>query len=114
MRAGDSDNSSARNGQSKRLCSSGDRNSELTRASELGMSPGHRRRDDQLARTLDVVGAMSLGDADSERLQIVRRARIGVAARHRNSTPSEQLGERAHSGAGDPDEMNRALVGAIR
>ena len=37
----------------------------------------------------------------------------GVASRDRDSSPSEQLGERAHAGAGDSDEMNWATVGGI-
>jgi len=57
--------------------------------------------------------SVSSRDTDSERRQIFSRARVGIASRNSNTASSDQLGERAHSGAGDPDEMNRALVGAI-
>jgi hypothetical protein len=111
--AGDPDDASACNGASERFGSLCNRNSELTRARKLGMIPGHRRCNDQLAHTFRVLGAMSLDDTDSEDRQIFRRARIGVAPRNSDTAPREELGERAHSGAGDPDEMNRALVRAI-
>ena len=68
---------------------------------------------DQLARTVHVIGAVSFDHIDSERRQIFSRARVGIAPRDGNSPPGEELGERAHSGAGNPDEVNRALVGAI-
>jgi len=80
---------------------------------ELGVIPRHRRCNDQLACTINVVWAMSLDDTDSERRQIFSRARVGVAPRNGNTATSEELSERAHSGTGDPDEMNRVLVGAI-
>jgi hypothetical protein len=56
---------------------------------------------------------MSFDHINSERRQIFSRPRVGIAPRDGNSPPGEELGERAHSGAGDPDEVNRALVGAI-
>jgi hypothetical protein len=111
--AGDPNDASARNCASERLGSSRYWDSQLTRTRELGMIPRHRGCNDQLARSIHVVRAMSLDDTDSERRQIFSRARIGIASRNTNAAPSEELGERAHSSAGDPDEMNRALVGAI-
>src|SRR5947209_3915091 len=48
---------------------------------------------------------------DAERFEIVDRARIRIAARDGDSTPRQQLSERAHTGAGNANEMNRARVG---
>jgi len=111
--ARDPNDASARNCASERLGSSRYWDSQLARTRELGMIPWHCGCNDQLARTIDVVRAMSLYNTDSERRQIFSRARVGIAPRNSNTASSDQLGERAHSSAGDPDEMNRALVGAI-
>jgi hypothetical protein len=111
--AGDPNDASARDCASERLCSSRYWDSQLTRMRELWMIPRHCGCDDQLARTIDVVRAMSPDDTDSERRQIFSRAWVGIASRNSDPASSDQLGERAHSSAGDSDEMNRALVGAI-
>ena len=82
--------------------------------SELRVVLRHRGRDDQLARTRDVLGVVALRDRDSERLEIPGPPWIGVASSYRHAAPSEELGERAHTSAGDPDEVDRARVGVGR
>jgi len=80
---------SARNCASERLGSSRYWDSQLTRMRKLGMIPRYCGCNDQLARTIDVVRAMSLDDTDSERRQIFSGARVGIASCNSNTASSD-------------------------
>ena len=67
----------------------------------------HRRRHDERARAVDVRRIVRR----RRRRRVARRSsrRAGFASQPviGDAAPQEQLGERAHPGAGDADEVNR-------
>jgi hypothetical protein len=73
---------------------------------------GHRRGYDEGAGRIDVRGIVP-GDDDSQSSQIVGAARVGVASRDCDATAEKELGEAAHAGAGDADEVDWATVGWV-
>jgi len=73
----------------------------------------HRRCDNQLTRSLDVVCAVAFDNVDAQRFEIAGRSGIRVAAGHDDSATGEQLGERPHSRPRYPDEMNRPRIRVI-
>src|SRR5678815_592979 len=81
-------------------------NSKITRSLELGMVAPHRRRNDYLRSTFNVIGVVSVHDMNAEALEVLRCSRCGVTAGNRNSAANEQLGQRAHSRAGNAHEMH--------
>ena len=86
---------------------------ELARALELGMILRHRRRDDERARAVDVRRVVAGVDADAERARSARARGFASQPVTRDAAPREQLGERAHPGAGDADEVDGPGVGGI-
>jgi len=81
----------------------------LARTYKLRMILGHRRRDDEGARAIDMTRIMRL-NRDAESAQIVGAGWIRVAAGDRNAAAQEQLRERAHTRARDAYEVNRARI----
>jgi len=60
-----------------------------------------------------VRGIVPLYDLDSELPQVIHVLRIDVASRDGDSAPHEQLGERAHSCAGDAYKVNWARIAGV-
>jgi hypothetical protein len=100
--------SSAGDSAPKCFRSPGDRNPEIARTDDLRMISRHGGGYDQFARAIDMIGAVSRCDRNSERLEILDRVRVCVATRYGHTATSQQLGEGAHPRAGDPDEMDWA------
>ncbi len=86
------------------------RNRDTERACvlQLWMVALHRRSDDHFAHVFHVRGIVPVHDVNSEPLEVRGGRCRRIAAAHRNSAAHEQLGERAHSRAGNADEVNRA------
>jgi hypothetical protein len=63
--------------------------------------------------TVGVRGVVSLHCRDPQPFEIGRAGNVRVAAGDAHTTPHEQLRERAHSRAGDADEVDGTRVGAI-
>ena len=67
-----------------------------------------------LTRLLEREGyAVSAVDGPTEALEILRRARVRVAAGHCHAAPKKELRQRAHSSASDPHKMDRSAVGGV-
>lgn len=60
-----------------------------------------------------MIGVMSGEDLDTQLFEVRSRTGIRVTSRHHDTASREKLGKRSHAGASDPDEVNRAQVGAI-
>ena len=114
VRARDADQRRARRRLAQRLGAPDDREAELARADQLRMVLRHRRRDDQRARAVDVRGSRA-GLDERRRARRGRRAFSGccVAAGDADAAEDEELGEGAHPGAGDADEMDGPRVGGV-
>jgi hypothetical protein len=110
VRTGNADYFPVLNGFGERFGSTRDRNSELSRARNLRVIPIHCRCHDQLARAIDVIGTVAPGDVNPELDEVIDDTRICVTPGDGNSPPRQQLGERAHAGAGDANEVNRTAV----
>src|SRR6185503_9409096 len=113
VRPRDTHHTTVGDGATQCLRPAGDGYSELSRAHELGVILGHGRRHDQLASAVDVLRTVPRCDLDTKGPEILAPAGIGVAAGNRDAAPRQKLGERAHPGAGDSDEMDRAWIVAI-
>jgi hypothetical protein len=111
MSAGDCDESPARYRAPQSFCPSRDWDSERARAGELGMILGHRRCNDQLAGSGDMIRAVTLEDPDAKALEIFGSTWIHIASAYDYATTRQQLGERAHPRARYPNEVNRAGIG---
>jgi hypothetical protein len=58
-------------------------------------------------------GIMTSRHRDAHAREISAAVCTRVASRDRNAPPNQQLRQPAHPGAGDPNEVNRALIGGI-
>ena len=88
------------------------RNATFARSYKLRVVLRHCRRDDERSRAVDVRGIVRLDD-HAESLEVGGGIRVGVAPGDRYSTSQEQLGQRAHSGAGDAYKVNRTRVAGV-
>ena len=83
---------------------------ERPRPIELGMIRRDRGGHDHGARALEVGRIVPLPDAGAHRGDIGRARRIGVAPAHGDASAAGDQRERAHAGAADPDEVDRATI----
>ena len=60
-----------------------------------------------------MIRVVPFDDADTQRVEIVHCSGVRVAPSDGDAVAGKQLGQRAHSRAGDADEMNRSRVSAI-
>ena len=58
-------------------------------------------------------GIVASAHRDAETTKVARGITGRIAASHDCPSPHEQLGQRAHAGAGDSDEVNRPAIGEI-
>jgi hypothetical protein len=72
-----------------------------------------RGGDDHGAHAGGVKGIMATQNGDSEACEVAAGIRPCVAPCDSDTPPDQKLRQTAHSGAGDPNEVNRALIRGI-
>jgi hypothetical protein len=69
----------------------------------------HRRRNDERARRIDVRRIMPT-HGNPEPREVGSGLRMGIATGYGDAAPEKELGERAHAGTSDTDEVNWSRV----
>ena len=113
MCSGDADDFAPARHVSERVSPSHDGNATAPRPLKLRMILRHRRRDDERADPLDMTRIVR-PDVDPESPQIGGAVGVGITPSDADAATHEQLGERAHAGAGDAHEMDRTRIGGIQ
>jgi hypothetical protein len=113
MGSGDGDDLAPTRYFSERVRATDDRYSTGAGTLQLRVVARHRRSNDERAGAFDVTGVMRT-NIDAESPQVICAVRIAITTCYANAPAHEQLGERAHAGAGYAHEMNGPLIGRIQ
>ncbi len=112
VRSGNADQFKTGGDLTQRLSPTNHRDAQLAGAHQFRMRLGHRGGHDEGARPFDMRGIVR-PDVHSKVHEVGRAFGIRIASRDVHPSPDEQLGERAHTGSGYPDKVNRTRVVGI-
>ncbi len=113
MCAGNRDQRSSRNRLGQRLGPAYHRDTERAGPLQLRVIARDGQCHDDCARVGCVRRVMAYCDGQTEPLEIPGRIPMRITSGDACAAPNEQLGEGTHAGAGNPHEVDRAIVGRV-